>query len=150
MCPDCVTLTESCSESQTPMPSSAESPDEGLSHLPDLCQVIKHFCMYGTALCYLWRLPIARQREVHIDWRTQEHAQTLGALGSFGPSLRKINLFPSVDKGVCGLIKERLLNWSYDHFLFMWMFNRRTLENNNGNQPPVLPISSSWLAFHSN
>lgn len=90
MSPDCMMLTGAGLNTRTLMPSSAESPSEVLCHLPDLCQVIKLFCMYGTAL---WRLSISGQWEVYIDGCIQEHAQILIALGSFGLSLRKINLF---------------------------------------------------------
>lgn len=92
MSPDCMMLTGAGLNTKTLMPSSAESLNEVLCHLPDLCQVIKLFCMYGTALCCLWRLSMPG-REVHIDWCIQEHAQILIAFGSFGLSLRKINLF---------------------------------------------------------
>lgn len=92
MCPDCMMLIGTGVHTKALMPGSAECPNEVLSHLPDLRQVIKHFCMYGTTLCCLWRLPISGQPEVHRDWCIQEHAQILIVFGSFGVLLRKTTL----------------------------------------------------------
>lgn len=136
ICLDCMMLTGAGVHTKTLMPSSAECPNELLSRLPGLCQVIKRFCMYGTALYSLWRLPMSGQPEVHRNRCIQEHPQILIALGSFVLPVRKTNLF-SLSEFV---VSCKNSCWSHDCFLFMWVFYRSTLENNNGNQPLILLV----------